>query len=439
VVVTALSGGALTLDAQLASGALLHGGDGKTYLSILVTGANVQTQKRRLPLNLALVIDRSGSMSGEKIEHARRAAVEVIDRLDEGDRISVIDFGTDVRVLAPSVPATAGERDRLKALVLRLPVNGGTNISGGLQAGLQQLEPYQRAGVISRMVLMSDGQANEGITSPQGLGQIAERAAREGITVSSLGLGLDYNENTMTRIAELGGGQYYYVREASQLAQVFAGELELASATVAQDVQVRIEPAAGVRVSEVHGYPYRTEADGSVWVSIKEVAARQTRRILVGLNVPVQATGARDVAQVELRFTDALASIGQPAGAPVAGPSRVIKTSVHLTVVADASTVDRSRNAQVLERVAEVELARTVNQSMEAYGRGEARRAKLLLDAQLAQLETLNNRIGSAKLAGKLRSVRSQASAGVMAAPASTARGQDLMKAQKARAFDDLR
>src|SRR5207245_10292972 len=154
-------------------------------------------------------------------------------------------------------------------------------------------------------ILLSDGQANVGMVDLASLGTVAQAAAEQGIHVTTVGLGLDYNEDLMEALAERGRGQYYYVKDAASLERVFAGELRALEATVATQLELRIEPAApGVEILDVPGYPLR-RVGAAALVPLADLAGGETRKIVVKLRAPVHTLGAQPIVRATLAFAEA--------------------------------------------------------------------------------------------------------------------------------------
>src|SRR5206468_7602583 len=140
-------------------------------------------------VNLAVVLDRSGSMAGEKLENARRAAHELVDRLNEKDRLAFVTFGSNVTPLFPSTPCSGEAKAQMHRAIDKIYDMGGTNLSGGLEAGLREVKAHAGEYPVNRVVLISDGEANEGVTSHEGLVAISRHALRSGVSVTALGVG----------------------------------------------------------------------------------------------------------------------------------------------------------------------------------------------------------------------------------------------------------
>jgi Ca-activated chloride channel family protein len=279
-------------------------GTNELFVTADITGVEVPGA-RRAPVNLALVVDRSGSMSGYKLQQAKEAARHLVGLLKDEDRLAIVHYGSDVKSL-PGLQATPGNRERMLQYIEGIWDEGGTNISSGLQEGLAQLSAAKAQYTINRLILISDGQPTEGVTDTPELVELVRRIRGEGVTVSSLGVGTDFNEDLMQAFAEHGTGAYGFLEDAGRLATIFQKDLQQASTTVARGVELAFELSPGVELGEVLGY--RAGQEGQVVrVSLPDFSAGQTERVVVQLKVVGHSAGDTvHVAGLRLRYLDLL-------------------------------------------------------------------------------------------------------------------------------------
>ena len=243
------------------------------------------TTQRRHALNVACVIDRSGSMSGQPLEEAKRCVVRMMERLTAQDRAACVIYDDRVRVLVPT--ARVQGPSRFRAALAPVRSGGTTNLHGGWLEGAQQLTHSLRENEISRVILLSDGQANAGLTDVAAIAAQCQELATAGVTTSTYGLGRDFNEDLMIAMARKGGGNNYYGETAADLMEPFQEEFDLLQDLCARHVRLRISPSPGVRARVLNDY---------------EPAARETWRL------PDLAYGSEAWALVRLEVTeDALA------------------------------------------------------------------------------------------------------------------------------------
>ncbi len=283
--------------------AVLRGGDGVARMELVIAADEIAAiAQRRRSTDLVIVLDRSGSMAGEKIVHARAAVRELVEELRPDDRFSLVSYASDARVEVPLTEVGGGGRELIARTIGRLGTGGGTNMSSGLDLAFSLIESARSAGRVPHLILISDGLANEGDPTPQGLSMRAGRAARAEFMLSTIGVGTDFNEQLMTTMADAGTGNYYYVQHAEDLASVFAQEFDAARTTVATGLTLRIEPAPGVRVTDVSGYPLESD-NGAVVVRPGSLFSGQQRRIWVSLAVPNQQVGDYQLGAFALSYT----------------------------------------------------------------------------------------------------------------------------------------
>lgn len=305
------AGGPLVFQARPGRAAIHATGDAVDVVFQLTAPADATVP--RAPVDLALVLDRSGSMDGEPFAKAQAAARALVARLAPTDRLSIVAFGSDARLELPLTTMDETGRTRALAVVNRLATDGGTNLSAGLELAHEDLlRAASREKAIRRVVLLSDGQANEGLTGAA-LVAVARRIATDRIRVSALGLGVEFDEDVMLALADHGGGQYRYLRDADELAAALGEELRQAAATAASALRLRLEPAPGVVLSNVLGYDARQE--NGVWtIGLSDLAVGETRHVVARVTVGSGGAGVRALVEGRLDY-EVVAEAHRPATA----------------------------------------------------------------------------------------------------------------------------
>lgn len=181
------------------------GGTEKAYLLVELKG-NAVIHTNRAPINVGLVLDRSGSMSGQPLAHSLKACQYVTDQMGEGDLLSMVAFDDEVETIFP--PEKVIYKDGMKSKIAAIEPGGATNLSGGLPLGAQFVTDAKQDGMVNRVLLLSDGHANEGITDRGKLSRIAKEYQSMGIGISTLGVGHRFDEELMEAIADGGGGNF---------------------------------------------------------------------------------------------------------------------------------------------------------------------------------------------------------------------------------------
>jgi Ca-activated chloride channel homolog len=261
-------------------------GAARTRLLLTLVGDAPPTDARP-PIAVALVLDRSGSMDGEPLEAATEAAAWAVARLHPQDVISSVVFDDAVDVLAE--PARAIEHAQLGARLRAVRSGGSTNLSGGWLRGRQQMERAVEllrgaAGATRRIVLLTDGHANQGITDVSQLTELARRARTQGISTTTIGVGAGYDDALLRAMADAGGGNAWYVERADQSHDVFAEELGNLLSVSAQGVSVSLRLAPSVHLLTVHStWPAHTTSDGTIVFDLGDLYASDPKPLLLEL------------------------------------------------------------------------------------------------------------------------------------------------------------
>lgn len=252
----------------------------------------------RAPLALALVLDRSGSMAGLKLETARRCASWLVQRLAPEDRLALIDFDDRVRLLAPLGPP---ERARLEPAIAAMRAGGSTNLSGGWLKGVEALR--DAPGPARKVLLLTDGHANQGVTDPATLAQLARSATGSGVGTATIGLGDDFDEELLTAMADAGGGNAHYAPTADAAPGIFARELTGLARLAAQNLSVELRPAEPVRVLGVLNDFPAVAVSGGIQLQLGDVIAGERLRVVAELQIPhVAGLGPARVCDLVVRY-----------------------------------------------------------------------------------------------------------------------------------------
>ena len=199
----------------------------------------------RAPLDLALVIDRSGSMSGRPLEAALESAARIVSGLRSDDRVAVVAFDSEIEVVQPLVAAT--DRTSLVQRIRSIDARGSTDLFGGWEEAVKQLAPFTRKDRIARVILLSDGQANQGLVNEQEIFASVTKAAGAGITTSTVGLGHGFNESLMTGMATAGEGVANFGQTADDLDEAFEEQFAILSNSFLRQVKVSVQGGSDVQ------------------------------------------------------------------------------------------------------------------------------------------------------------------------------------------------
>ena len=342
-------------------------------LDLVAPGAPVSG---RAPISLALVIDRSGSMGGAKLDVVKECAGYLVRRMGPDDRLSVIAYDDEVELLA----APGGvERDDLLEIVEGIAPGGGTNLSGGWLKAAETLLAESddvasgRSRSIRRIVLLTDGRANVGIMEPETLQEMVRSVAADGVGTTTIGFGEDFDEELLTGMADGSGGSAYYVDDPDQAPAIFAQELEGLTSLVAQNVSVEIHGSDDVAtVGIVNGFP-QVAIDGGVQIQLGDALALERRRVMFELTIPrLPQLGVVPVADVVVRWTQV--------GDEIAVHSRRIPIVVNAVTAGEAGHATASgSDPEVTEQVLILRANATAAEAARRADRGDFEGARSLL------------------------------------------------------------
>jgi Ca-activated chloride channel family protein len=361
-------------------------------------------------------------MAGEPIATALAALRELVAGLADGDRFALVSYASDARVDIPLEAASGAARERWSHQIAAIATDGGTNMSGGLDLGHAVLAEAGHAGAVPRLIALSDGHANQGDFSLEGLRARAGRARAGEYVLSAVGIGNGFDETVMSALADAGSGNFYYLPDAATLAGVFAGEFAAARETVARALAVRIAPGAGVRVADAGSYPLES-VDGGVSFHPGDLFAGQERRIWLTLHAPTQTVGDLALGGVAVEF------------ASTSGERQRVELAALPALTCVASDADyygsfdaaHYKRAELRESVGALKqrVARKLaaGQQAEAVAEVDAHRAR----AELEQLKSLGYFDSDAATA--LQELRDQVSAPAAGAPEGSSRlGKELLQ-----------
>lgn len=399
----------------------------EVYASVEITGGTAPSSDTRLPLNIALVVDRSTSMADGKLELAKAASVKLVDMLQPEDRLAIVSYGTDVSTVVESLPATPANKERFYSAIHRIELSGSTNLSGGWTQGANLIKSHKSDATISRVLLMSDGHANEGITDQAGLDQLARTQLENGIATTTFGIGLDYNEELMTGIAMNGAGNYYFfdTAEPAALAGMFEQEAKGLSSTVAQKTTLTIDVAPGVELLGIEGFAHTMKGNKAT-VRLGDFHARQKKDLLVRLSVTSRDAGALPILKTNLSYHD-----------PFSENRRSVSRALAAHVTTDAAALAQV-NKDVMKRVQQVRVAESMKTAMDLYARGEQDKAAQVVRQQRAENAAnakaydFDDDAAFGRVDGELQQLEST----VQSAPPSSEQGKRAKKASLKRSYD---
>ena len=344
------------------------------YLHIDLQGIALADKKDRAPVNVALVIDRSGSMSGEKLRQAKRAAIMALGLLEPYDTLSIVTYSNSVNVL---VPATHIEdRTMIERRIQQIFPRGATALYAGVEKGGEQLMRYLDREKVNRLILLSDGLANIGPKTPDALAELGYRLIRKGISVTTLGLGEGYNEDLMTRLANVTDGNHAFVENADELEKFFALELGDITSVVGQDLDIEIHIRPDYRPRRTL-WRKSTIKGHTVHARLHQVYGAQKKDLTLELQLPAkQPAGTYEVADVTVRYKD----MGEK-------KKIVLRDKVRLTLSPSEQKARNSIDTKIMARVISLQAIEKNRAAMKLRDIGKIKAARRLYRANAADLK----------------------------------------------------
>ena len=310
---------------------LLKGPPQEVVVKIDLSAIADRQKHRRTPLNLAVVLDKSGSMTGAKLEKTKQAAMQLVDRLTPDDVFSLVIFSDEARVLVPAQKVE--DKEALKEKIQGIEAGGSTALYSGVRTGAREIQEYFSSQRINRVILLSDGLANVGPSSTHDLRHLGRELAESGISVTTIGVGDDYNEDLMAALAEASDANYYYVQDTEKLPEIFAKELGELLAVAAREIRIEITCPDGVEPLGFIGRNERFE-NRRATVSLSQFTLGQGRYLFLRCRV---TRPEPEVARVKVSYTDELDN----------GSEQSVSAVAKIRYTDDQSVADNSVNPAV--------------------------------------------------------------------------------------------
>jgi Ca-activated chloride channel family protein len=340
---------------------------------------------------MVIVLDRSGSMKGRKIENARRAVLELLSSLSAEDRFALVTYSDRVHIAAGLSNVTDANRLGIASVISTLRAGGGTNLGAGLQAGIDILISPGHPTNAAKVILISDGLANKGLTDVKTLSDIAAVAVEKEFAVSTVGVGVDFNEHLMTAIADRGTGSYYYLENPAAFAEVFQKEFYNTQTAAVTGVKIQIPMNSGITLADAAGYPIINQNDHLVFYP-GNLRSGQTRKLFLTLKVPTNSQKTFELAKIKLSYQYG---------------NRVYETALEksfkIACVNDQKKVYSSINkTSWSEKVINEDFNRLKQEVAADIKSGEKQRALKKIDQYYEEREGVNAAVGSAHVAENL-------------------------------------
>jgi Ca-activated chloride channel homolog len=358
----------IELSAELGTPVVEAGHVHRTFLKISLTGFELSGLTERTPANVSLVLDESGSMTGEKLEKAKEAALLAVDLLNEDDILSIISYDSHVKVL---VPATrVADKADIRRAIRAMKAGGQTALFAGVSKGAREIRKFIDKERVNRIILLSDGQANVGPSTVTELGELGMSLGKEGISVTTIGLGAGYNEDLMANLAGYSDGNHAFVEDPEDLVKIFNYEFGDVLSVVAQDLLIRIEFEDGIRPLRILGR--NGEIIGrEVTTRMNQLYSDQEKYILLEVEVPEgMANETRDLASVTVSYQN-MANKQQ----------EDVRDKVSVSYSSSSDDVARSRNREVVTTATKQVANEMSKQALKLRDEGRREEAQSLLNS----------------------------------------------------------
>jgi Ca-activated chloride channel family protein len=373
----------IDFDARLATPVVQAGRAQTAFLKVALTGFELQAQGDRPPANVAIVIDKSGSMSGERIARAKEAAAMAVNTLLSNDIVAIVAFDNTVEVVTPATKVS--DKARITQAIENIRANGGTGLFAGVSKGAFEVRKFLDKNRVNRVILLSDGQANVGPSSPAELGQLGAMLARQGISVSTIGLGADYNEDLMTQLAAFSDGNHAFVENSRDLVRIFEREFGDVGSVVAQQVEVTIHLKPGIRPVRILGREGEI-TDGVVRLRMNQLYSQQEKYVVLEVEVPARKAGqSMELADVNVSYLNMQSKSTERM-------NRVVNVSFSDSEQAVARATDKNAMVSAVQQVAN-EKSKDAVRLRDA---GKISEAKKLLEDNTTYLKEQSVNLGSA-------------------------------------------
>ncbi len=351
----------------------------KIIAKVTLTSVKLPDTSKRSPVNLSVVLDRSGSMAGDKLAKAKEAAIEAVKRLSPKDVFSLVVYDHTIQTLVPA--QYVKDAEDIAAAIRTIQPGGRTALFGGVTQGASEIRKHIEDKFVHRIILLSDGLANVGPGSPEELGRLGAALLKEGISVTTVGVGVDYNEDLMTRLSQNSDGNSYFVESSKDLPRIFAAELGDVLSVRAKRVTLMVKCPDGVRPISIIGRDGRIMGQ-KVELSLNQLYGGQEKYALLELEVTGKANNeALELALATVRFDD-----------PLTGRSETVNSMQRVTFSNDRAHVEKSVNPSVTAAYEMTLNALTQERAILLADKGKTKEAIDELNRSAARLKSLGHK-----------------------------------------------
>jgi len=363
------------------------------YIMLRLHQPKIDLEETRMPINTSFVLDRSGSMGGSKLQYTKQAVEFAISHLDPDDFASVVLFDDDVVLLAPHDKVT--HKDSIIQLIQQVVSGGSTNLSGGLLKGMELVKDVAEENRVNRVILLTDGLANRGVTEPAKLVKMVKEINSQNISVSAMGVGEGFAEDLLVDMAEAGNGNFYFIASPDEIPGIFEQELAGLLSVTGQNLSLSITPSNNVEVTRFLGYPARM-LDGALHVNLPDMYNGDTKTVLIETRVNPAELGKMPLADIGFNYTD------------VTGDLTTIKydISAEMEVTDDPSCLESGPNLQVLKEVEIFRTSEVQEDAMQESDAGNYEKARQKINEQVEKLREIYKATNDKEVKEKMEKLR---------------------------------
>jgi Ca-activated chloride channel homolog len=343
-----------------------------TFVLFELEGKSLKTTSRT-PINLSIVLDRSGSMSGKPLHYCKEATKYVLNHLTGNDLLNLVVFDSYVQTIFP--PQEVTHKDLMKQKINQIETGGMTNLSGGLIQGCQHILKQDIKQYVNRVLLLSDGEANKGVTNHEDLMKIVDEYQLAGAQISTMGVSEHFNEELMEGLADHGKGNYYFINQVEEIPAIFAKELDSLLSVIAQKVQFIFKPKEGIKIKNIYGYNY-TGTEEYYQLALGDIYSSEVKSILVECSLPAKGIGLHDIFDIEWSFVDVSDGIND----------YTFKLNIPIEYTSDVLKLSEVTDSHIVKQVEITKSAKALEDAMKLFDNGNFDAGKELLYNQAKQM-----------------------------------------------------
>lgn len=345
----------------------------RIYLLARIQGEKLEQGQKRPTLNLSVVLDRSGSMAGDKLDYVKRAAQFLVQHLSAQDTFSLVTYDTHVAVDTP--PTSVVYKEQILQAIMRITSGNSTNLSGGWLQGCQLVETKKAEGQVDRVLLLTDGLANVGVTDPVRLAAMARGKRDAGVTTTTMGVGMGFNEDLLRQMASEGGGAFYFIDNPDQAAHIFREELRDLLSVTGQNLTVTLTPSAHIKQAiQFNAYPVQEDGNNLAF-RMGDLFAEEVKMLLLEIHLPpIDALGKIEIGKLRFEYDDLSEN---------ASTHHVEEMPININVLSEEAykAAEHKPNDEVMRLVLLLSAARAREEAVKYADKGDFNKASQILGA----------------------------------------------------------